>query len=139
MSWRDSLDGMKSRPSLATLTAAGPRKPVARVCALQPTWMLELESNESDRMVALPKIISINSAYNSRSLVMRRVEYMLNEALDTLSGEQAELFSTLPNGYKDLNELRSRLSRIPHTLKKYKPEYNYKFTSFLHQYETDWQ
>ncbi len=123
----DSLPNMRSRPTLATLSATGPGKPIF------------MHSNPQALYQALFGSIStgeVRERYEARSNVLRSVERIALQNSRGLPADEKKRYSSYTDGFRDLNGLRSRLAEISDHLKKFAPEYGEKFTN--PEFETDW-
>jgi hypothetical protein len=123
----DSLPNMRSRPTLATLSATGPGKPIF------------MHSNPQDLYQSLFGSIStgeVRERYEARSNVLNSVERIALQGSRTLPSEEKERYSSYTDGFRDMNGLRSRLAGISDHLKKFAPVYGEKFTN--PEFETDW-
>ena len=123
----DSLPNMRSRPTLATLSATGPGKPIF------------MHSNPQDLYQSLFGSIStgeVRERYEARSNVLNSVERIALQGSRSLPSEEKERYSSYTDGFRDMNGLRSRLAGISDHLKKFAPEYGENFTN--PEFETDW-
>lgn len=123
----DSLPNMRSRPTLATLSATGPGKPIF------------MHSNPQDLYQALFGSIStgeVRERYEARSNVLNSVERIAVQGSRSLPTGEKERYSSYTDGFRDMNGLRSRLAGISDHLKKFAPVYGEKFTN--PEFETDW-
>ena len=123
----DSLPNMRSRPTLATLSATGPGKPIF------------MHSNPQDLYQSLFGSIStgeVRERYEARSNVLNSVERIALQGSRSLPSEEKERYSSYTDGFRDMNGLRSRLAGISDHLKKFAPVYGEKFTN--PEFETDW-
>ncbi|MCH2061244.1 MAG: DUF1552 domain-containing protein [Verrucomicrobiales bacterium] len=123
----DSLPNMRSRPTLATLSATGPGKPIF------------MHSNPQDLYQALFGSIStgeVRERYEARSNVLNSVEKIALQNSRGLPINEKERYSSYTDGFRDMNGLRSQLAGISDHLKKFAPVYGEKFTN--PEFETDW-
>lgn len=123
----DALSNMKSRPTLATLTASGASKP------------LFMHSNPNDLYRMLFGGIAtgdVKQKFDARSKVFDRIEQLANNGSKTLPFAEQARYRTYTDGFCDVNGLRERLADVSEHLKKFVPEYGDKFTKPEH--ETDW-
>ena len=123
----DSMENMKSRPTLATLSAAG---------AGQPLFM---HSNPVDLYQMLYGGIAtgdVKRRYEARSRVFNRVEELaaLNGA--GLPPADGERYGQYVDGFRDINGLRERLAGVSEHLQKFAPKFGDKFVN--PEFETDW-
>jgi hypothetical protein len=123
----DALENMVSRPTLATLSAAGPGKP------------LFMHSNPKNLYQLLFGGIAtgdVKRRYEARSKVFDRVEQLAGQGGISLPAGDRERYGSYVNGFKDINGLRERLAGVSDHLKNFVPEYDERFTK--PKFETDW-
>jgi hypothetical protein len=123
----DALENMVSRPTLATLSAAGPGKP------------LFMHSNPRDLYQMLFGGIAdgdVKRRYEARSKVFNRIEQLASQEGASLPGGDQERYGRYVDGFRDINGLRERLAGISDHLKKFAPAYDEKFVT--PKFETDW-
>ena len=123
----DALENMQSRPTLATLSAAGPGKP------------LFMHSNPNNLYQLLFGGIAtgdVKRRYEARSKVFSRVEELAGRGGTTLPAGDRERYGNFVDGFRDINGLRERLGGVSEHLKKFAPEYGDKFLK--PEFETDW-
>jgi hypothetical protein len=123
----ESLESMKARPTLATLTASGPNQPIFMHCDPNMLYQMLFGSiAEGD----------IKKHYQARSDVMLEVEYMAKLKLKGLPQSESERYEKYVNGFRDLNGLREKLSKISGQLRKYAPKLDDRYSK--PKFETDW-
>lgn len=123
----DALSNMKSRPTLATLSAAGPGKP------------LFMHSNPNDLYQMLYGGIAtgdVKRKFEAKSKMLDRIEWMANNAGKSLPDAERDRYATYTDGFRDMNGLRERLADVSDHLKNFVPEYDQRFTQ--PEFETDW-
>jgi len=123
----DSLPNMQSRPTLATLSATGPGKPIF------------MHSNPQDLYQSLFGSIStgeVRERYEARSNVLQSVERIALQNSRGLPEDEKERYNGYVDGFRDMNGLRGKLANISDHLKKFAPQYGEKFTN--PEFETDW-
>ncbi len=123
----DALENMVSRPTLATLSASGPGKP------------LFMHSNPNNLYQMLFGGIAsgdVKQRYEARSKVFNRVEELANQSGTMLPARDRERYGTFVDGFRDVNGLRERLAGVSDHLKKFAPVYGEKFLK--PKFETDW-
>ena len=123
----DALENMRSRPTLATLSAAGPGKP------------LFMHSNPQDLYQLLFGGIAtgdVKRRYEARSRVLSRVEELARANSGELPSRDQERFGSYLDGFREINGLREQLAGISDHLKKFAPAYDERFQNPEH--ETDW-
>ncbi len=123
----ESLESMKARPTLATLTASGPNQPIFMHCDPNMLYQMLFGSiAEGD----------IKKHYQARSDVMLDVEHMAKLKLKGLPQSESERYEKYVNGFRDLNGLREKLSKISGQLRKYAPKLDDRYSK--PKFETDW-
>ncbi len=123
----DALENMVSRPTLATLSATGPGKP------------LFMHSNPQDLYQLLFGGIAtgdVKRQYEARSKVFDRVEQLAGQDGRLLPENDRERYGSFIDGFRDINGLRERLVGVSDHLKQFAPEYGEKFLK--PKFETDW-
>ncbi|MEN9671989.1 MAG: hypothetical protein RL553_254 [Planctomycetota bacterium] len=123
----ESLESMKARPTLATLTASGPNQPIFMHCDPNMLYQMLFGSiAEGD----------IKKHYQARSDVMLEIEYMAKLKLKGLPQSESERYEKYVNGFRDLNGLREKLSKISGQLRKYAPKLDDRYSK--PKFETEW-
>lgn len=123
----DALENMVSRPTLATLSASGPGKP------------LFMHSNPQDLYQLLFGGIAtgdVKQRYEAESKVFGRIEELASEGGASLPGREFDRYENYVDGFRDINGLRERLAGVSEHLKKFAPAYDEKFLK--PKFETDW-
>ena len=123
----DALENMVSRPTLATLSAAGPGKP------------LFMHSNPKDLYELLFGGIAtgdVKRRYEARSKVFDRVEQLAGQGGSSLPASDRARYGAYVHGFRDINGLRERLAGVSDHLQNFAPEYDDKFLK--PKFETDW-
>ena len=123
----ESIDSMKARPTLATLTASGPNQPVFMHCDPNMLYQMLFGSvAEGD----------IRKHYQARSNVMLDVERVAKLKANGLPKSDSERYEGYINGFRDINGMREKLSAISGPLKQYAPKLDERYTN--PKFETDW-
>lgn len=123
----ESIDSMKARPTLATLTASGPNQPVFMHCDPNMLYQMIFGSiAEGD----------IKKHYQARSDVMLEVERVAKLKGKGLPQGDSERYGMYVNGLGEVNGLRKKLSGISGQLKKYAPKLDERYTR--PKFETEW-
>ena len=123
----DAIENMISRPTLATLSAAGAGKPVF------------MHSN--------PKLLyqmlfggiatgDVKRKFEARSSVFYRIEEIAQQRSTTLPASERERYGGYVDGFREINGLREKLDTVSDHLRKFAPEYDEKFIN--PKFETDW-
>ncbi len=123
----DSLENMRSRPTLATLSATGAGRPIF------------MHSNPVDLYQTLFGGIAsgeVKERYEARSNVFEAVGKIVGQNAGSLPAGEKARFESYVDGFRDINGLRDRLQDVSDHLRKFAPEYGEKFTN--PEFETDW-
>jgi len=123
----ESIENMKARPTVANLTASGANQPILMHCDPNMLYQMLFGSiAEGD----------IKTHYQARSNVMLDVERVAKLKAKGLPQSESERYANYVNGFRDVNGLRDKLSKMPEQLKKYAPKPDERFTA--PNFETDW-
>ncbi|PHS07778.1 MAG: hypothetical protein COA78_13260 [Blastopirellula sp.] len=123
----DSLGNMKSKPTIATLSASG---------AGQPIFM---HSNPNHLYQMLYGGISsgdIRLQFEARSNLLDQVEQLAAAEGKSLSKLDHQRYGQYVQGFKDVNGLRDRLNTVADHLRKFAPKVDERYTH--PEFETDW-
>jgi hypothetical protein len=123
----DALENMISRPTLATLSAAGAGKP------------LFMHSNPNSLYQMLFGGIAtgdVKRRFEARSKVFNRIEQLASQSGESIPENDLPRYESFVNGFRDINGLRGKLAGVSEHLKKFAPEYDKKFVK--PEFETDW-
>lgn len=123
----ESLESMKARPTLATLTASGPNQPMFMHCDPMMLYQMLFGSIAEG---------NVKKRYQARSDVMLEVERVARLKAKGLPKSDGERYETYVNGFRDVNGMREKLSGISGQLKKYAPKLDDRYTK--PKFETDW-
>ena len=123
----ESLDSMRARPTVATLSAAGPNQPIFMHC--DPTMLYQLLFGSIAEG-------AIKQHYEARSQVMLEIERVAQLKGKGLPLSEGERYGRYVSGFRDLNGLNEKLSKISTQLKKFAPKLDDRYTN--PQFETDW-
>ncbi|MEO0415237.1 MAG: DUF1552 domain-containing protein [Verrucomicrobiota bacterium] len=123
----DSIENMRSKPTVANLSARGAGKPI--FMHSNPNHLYELlygGISEGD----------IRSQFDARSGMMDRIEKMSRtEGKGLPTGDRAR-YGEFVNGFGEMNGLRDRLGKVSDHLRKFAPEVDDRYTN--PEFETDW-
>ena len=114
----DSLENMVARPTLATLSASGPGKP------------LFMHSNPKNLYQMFFGGISsgdVKRRFEARSKVFDRIEQFAGQSGITLPARDRERYGSYVDGFRDINGLRERLAHVSDHLKNFVPKYDERF------------
>ena len=123
----DSLGNMKSKPTIATLSASGAGKPIF------------MHSNPNHLYQMLYGGIStgeIRRQFEARSNVLNQVERLASAESRSLLTKDRQRYGQYVQGFKDVNGLRERLNTVADHLRKFAPKVDERYTR--PEFETDW-
>ncbi|MDG2486973.1 MAG: DUF1552 domain-containing protein [Roseibacillus sp.] len=123
----DSLGNMRSKPTVANLSASG---------AGQPIFM---HSNPNHLYEMLYGGISkgeIRKQHEARSGMFNRVERLAAAKAGGLRGVSKERYGQYVDGFVEINGLRERLGDVSPRLRDFAPEVDERYTN--PEFETDW-
>ena len=123
----ESLESMKSRPTIATLTASGPG---------QPVFMHSDPNNLYGMLFGSIAEGDIKERYETKSEIMRQVEGVAKHKGKGLLPEESGNYLDFGKGFREINGLREKLSTIPDHLRKFAPTPDDRYTQ--PKFETDW-
>ena len=123
----DSIENMRSRPTLATLSAAG---------AGQPLFMHSNPNNLYQMLFGGIASGDVKRRYEARSKVFNEVERLAGLNGTSLPAGDRDRYGSYVDGFREMNGLRERLGGVSDHLKKFVPEYDDKFVN--PEFETDW-
>jgi hypothetical protein len=123
----DSLENMRSKPTIATLSASG---------AGQPIFM---HSNPNHLYQMLYGGIStgdIRQQHEARSNIFNQIEGLAAAKGEALPASEEQRYGQYVQGFKDVNDLRERLDTVADHLRKFAPQVDERYSK--PQFETDW-
>jgi hypothetical protein len=123
----DSLENMKSKPTIATLSASG---------AGQPIFM---HSNPNYLYQMLYGGISsgdIRLQFEARSNVLNQIEKLAATKGGSLPTADRQRYGQYVQGFKNVNGLRDRLDTVADHLRQFAPKVDERYTN--PEFETDW-
>lgn len=123
----DALENMISRPTLATLSAAGPGKPLFMHSNPQNLYQLLFGGIATGE---------VKKRFHARSRVFNQIEKLAAQGGTSLPLADKKRYGSYLDGFRDINGLRDRLLGVSDQLKKFAPEYDQRFVK--PQFETDW-
>ena len=123
----DSIENMKARPTLATLSATGPAQPI----------FMHSDPNKLYQML-FGSIANgdVYKRYKARSKVFTDVEKLAALKAKGLPTAEAERYASYVDGFRDMNGLREKLASVSGTLKKFAPKYDKLYAR--PEFETNW-
>jgi len=123
----DSMENMKTKPTIATLSASG---------AAQPIFM---HSNPNHLYQMLYGVIStgdIRLQHEARSSVLNQVQELAAAKGQSLPIADQQRYGQYLQGFKDVNGLRDRVDTVADHLRKFAPTVDERYTN--PEFETDW-
>ncbi|QEG39124.1 DUF1552 domain-containing protein [Roseimaritima ulvae] len=123
----DSIENMKAKPTIATLSASG---------AGQPIFM---HSNPNHLYQMLYGGISsgdIRTQHEAQSSVMSQIEALAAAEGRALPAADRQRYGQYVQGFKDINGLRTRLGTVSEHLRNFAPTVDERYTN--PEFETDW-
>jgi hypothetical protein len=123
----DSLENMRSKPTVANLSASG---------AGQPIFM---HSNPNHLYQMLFGGISegeIRRQHEARSNLFDRIESLASSKGEVLPGSDRRRYGQYVQGFNEINGLRERLGKVSDHLQKFAPKVDDRYTH--PEFETDW-
>ena len=123
----DSLENMRSKPTVANLSASG---------AGQPIFM---HSNPNHLYQMLFGGISegeIRRQHEARSNLFDRIESLASFKGEVLPGSERRRYGQYVQGFNEINGLRERLGKVSDHLQKFAPKVDDRYTH--PEFETDW-
>lgn len=123
----DSLENMRSKPTIATLSASGPGSPIF------------MHSNPNHLYQMLYGGIStgdIRRQHEAQSNVLNQIEKLAAAKGRSLPTVDQQRFGQYVQGFKDVNGLRERLETVSDHLRKFAPKVDERYTR--PKFETDW-
>jgi hypothetical protein len=123
----ESIESMKARPTIATLTASGPNQPIFMHCDPNMLYQMLFGSIADGE---------IKKHYQARSDIMLDVERVANLKAKGLPRGESERYANYVNGFRDVNGLRDKLAAMSGQLTKYAPKYDDRYLKPT--FETDW-
>jgi hypothetical protein len=123
----DAYENMVSRPTLATLSAAGPGKPLFMHSNPQILYQMLFGGIATG---------DVKRRFEARSKVFNRIEQLAGQGGNALPAGDRHRYGSYVDGFRDINGLRERLASVSDHLKNFAPAYDEKFLK--PQFETDW-
>lgn len=123
----DSLENMRAKPTLATLSASGAGQPI----------FMHSNPNHLYRML-YGGIASgdIRQQHEARSQVMSQIEKIAAQENRSLSQLPRQNFGRFVDQFSQINSLRERLDTVSDQLRKYAPKVDERYTR--PEFETNW-
>ncbi len=123
----DSMENMKTKPTIATLSASG---------AAQPIFMHSNPNHLYQMLFGGISTGDIRLQHEARSNLLRQVEELTAAKGQSLPVSDQQRYSQYVNGFKEVNGLRARLDGVADHLRKFAPTVDERYTN--PEFETDW-
>jgi hypothetical protein len=123
----DSMENMKTKPTIATLSASGPGQPIF------------MHSNPNHLYQMLYGGIaegSILAQHEARSMALTQIERLAFSKGSSLPTADQQRYGQFVQGFTDVNGLRDKLAGVAGHLRKFAPNVDDRYTN--PQFETDW-
>jgi len=123
----DSLENMRSKPTIATLSASGVGQPIF------------MHSNPNHLYQMLYGGIStgdIRQQHEARSNELNQIEAQAAAKGQSLPTGEEQRYGQYVQGFRDVNGLRDRLDTVAGHLRKFAPQVDERYTK--PEFETDW-
>lgn len=123
----DSIENMKTKPTIATLSASG---------AGQPIFMHSNPNHLYQMLYGGISTGNIRLQHEARSSVLNQIESLAAAKGRSLPASDKDRYGQYVQGFKDVNGLRTRLDTVADHLKQFAPEVDERYTN--PKFETDW-
>ncbi|MDZ4848368.1 MAG: DUF1552 domain-containing protein [Pirellulaceae bacterium] len=123
----DSIENMKTKPTIATLSASG---------AGQPIFMHSNPNHLYQMLFGGISTGDIRLQHEARSSVLDQVEKLAAMNGRSLPDSEQQRYGQFVQGFKDVNGLRTRLDMVADHMRKFAPTVDERYTK--PEFETDW-
>lgn len=123
----DSLENMMTKPTLATLSASG---------AGQPIFMYSNPNQLYQMLYGGISTGEIRKQHEARSSVLTQIEQLAATNGQSLPRSEQQRYGQYVQGFREMNDLRSRLETVSDHLRKFAPEVDGRYAK--PKFETDW-
>jgi hypothetical protein len=123
----DSLDNMKAKPTLATLSASGAGKPIFMYS--NPLHLYKL-------LYGGLATGDIKSQHDAESLMLKNIEAIARQSGMGLPRYDQKLYGQFTQGFEQMNDLRARLDKASGDLAQFAPKLDDRYIN--PRFETDW-
>lgn len=123
----DSLEAMRARPTISTLSASGPGQGIHMYSDPNLLYKTIFGSIANDE---------IATQYKVDSQILTRVQKMATKKGVGLPSGERQRYDNYLQGFAGMNDLRERLQGASSQLKKFMPEYDSRYSN--PEFETDW-
>lgn len=123
----DSIENMKAKPTIATLSASG---------AGQPIFMHSNPNHLYQMLYGGIAIGDIRRQHDARSSVFHQIEALAASKGQSLPTGDQQRYGQYVQGFKDINGLRDRLETASDRLRRFAPKVDEQYSN--PEFETDW-
>ena len=123
----DSIENMKTKPTIATLSASG---------AGQPIFMHSNPNHLYQMLFGGISTGDIRLQHEARSNVLNQIETLAATKGQSLPTADQQRYGQYVQGFQDINGLRDRLDTVADHLRKFAPKVDERYTK--PEFETDW-
>ena len=123
----DSMENMKTKPTIATLSASG---------AAQPIFMHSNPNHLYQMLFGGISTGDIRLQHEARSNLLRQVEDLATAKGQSLPASDQQRYGQFVKGFQEVNGLRERLDGVADHLRKFAPAVDERYTN--PEFETDW-
>ena len=123
----DSMENMKTKPTIATLSASG---------AAQPIFMHSNPNHLYQMLFGGISTGDIRLQHEARSNLLRQVEDLAAAKGQALPTSDQQRYGQYVQGFQEVNGLRDRLDGVADHLRKFAPAVDERYTN--PEFETDW-
>lgn len=123
----DSLENMRAKPTLATLSARGAGQPI----------FMHSDPNQLYRMLyGGISTGDIRQRHEAQSDVFTQIENLAADRGHGLPVNEQQRYGQFVQGFREINDLRDRLSTVSEHLRQFAPSVDDRYTN--PRFETDW-
>jgi len=123
----DSMENMKTKPTVANLSASGAGKPI---------FMYSNPNHLYQKLYGGISTGEIRKQHEARSGMFDRIEELAAAKGESLPAGDRQRYDQYVEGFHDINGLRERLGGVSDHLRKFAPEVDDRYTN--PEFETDW-
>lgn len=123
----DSLESMRAKPTIATLSASGAGKPVFMHSNPIQLYQLLFGGVSQGRM---------RENHEATASVLTQIEKLAEKNGRNLTGGDERRYEQFVSGFKNVNGLRKRLEKLTDTLREHAPVVDERYEN--PEFETDW-
>lgn len=123
----DSMENMKTKPTIATLSASG---------AAQPIFMHSNPNHLYQMLFGGISTGDIRLQHEARSNLLRQVEGLAAAKGQSLPASDHQRYGQYVKGFEEVNGLRDRLDGVADHLREFAPAVDERYTN--PEFETDW-